>query len=46
MTSAATAVPCWRLRKRASAEEIAEAEIDAAIAEDKAWKAAGRHHPT
>ena len=30
------------LRKRASAEEIAEAEIDAAIAEHEAWKAAGR----
>ena len=30
------------LRKRASAEEIAEAEIDAAIAENEAWKAAGR----
>ena len=30
------------LRKRASAEEIGEAEIDAAIAEHEAWKAAGR----
>jgi hypothetical protein len=30
------------LRKRASAEEIAEAETDAAIAEHEAWKAAGR----
>ena len=30
------------LRKRASADEIAEAEIDAAIAEHEAWKAAGR----
>ena len=30
------------LRNRASAEEIAEAETDAAIAEHEAWKAAGR----
>ena len=30
------------LRKRASAEAIAEAEIDAAIAEHEAWKAGGR----
>lgn len=30
------------LRERASAEEIEEAEIDAAIAEHEAWKAAGR----
>jgi hypothetical protein len=30
------------LRDRASAEEIEEAEIDAAIAEHEAWKAAGR----
>jgi len=29
------------LRKRASAEEIAEAEADAAIAEHEAWKAGG-----
>jgi hypothetical protein len=30
------------LRERASAEEIEVAEIDAAIAENEAWKAAGR----
>jgi hypothetical protein len=30
------------LRERASADEIEEAEIDAAIAEHEAWKAAGR----
>ena len=30
------------LRDRASADEIEEAEIDAAIAEHEAWKAAGR----
>jgi hypothetical protein len=30
------------LKERASAEEIEEAEIDAAIAEHEAWKAAGR----
>ena len=30
------------LRERASAEEIEEAEIEAAIAEHEAWKAAGR----
>ena len=30
------------LRERASAKEIEEAEIDAAIAEHEAWKAAGR----
>ena len=30
------------LRERASAGEIEEAEIDAAIAEHEAWKAAGR----
>jgi len=30
------------LRERASAAEIEEAEIDAAIAEHEAWKAAGR----
>jgi hypothetical protein len=30
------------LRERASAEEIEEAEIDAAIVEHEAWKAAGR----
>ena len=30
------------LRERASAEEIMAAEIDAAIAEHEAWKAAGR----
>ncbi len=30
------------LRERASAEEIEEAEINAAIAEHEAWKAAGR----
>jgi hypothetical protein len=30
------------LREHASAEEIEEAEIDAAIAEHEAWKAAGR----
>ena len=30
------------LRNRASAEQVEEAEIDAAIAEHEAWKAAGR----
>jgi hypothetical protein len=30
------------LRERASAEEIEGAEVDAAIAENEAWKAAGR----
>jgi hypothetical protein len=30
------------LRNRASAEQIEEAEIDAAIAEHEAWKAAGQ----
>ena len=30
------------LRERASAEEIEEAEIEAAIAEHEAWKVAGR----
>jgi hypothetical protein len=30
------------LRDRASAEQVQEAEIDAAIAEHEAWKAAGR----
>jgi hypothetical protein len=30
------------LRDRASADEIEEAELDAAIAEHEAWKAAGR----
>ena len=30
------------LRDRASAERVEEAEIDAAIAEHEAWKAAGR----
>jgi hypothetical protein len=30
------------LRHRASAEQVEEAEIDAAIAEHEAWKAAGR----
>jgi hypothetical protein len=30
------------LRERASAEEIEEAEVEAAIAEHEAWKAAGR----
>ena len=30
------------LRDRASAEQVEEAEIDAAIAEHEAWKAAGR----
>jgi hypothetical protein len=30
------------LRDRASAEDIEEAEINAAIAEHEAWKAAGR----
>ena len=30
------------LRERASAEQVEEAEIDAAIAEHEAWKAAGR----
>ena len=30
------------LRERASAEEIEMAEIDAAIVENEAWKAAGR----
>jgi hypothetical protein len=30
------------LRERASADEIEEAEIEAAIAEHEAWKAAGR----
>jgi hypothetical protein len=30
------------LRNRAYAEQIEEAEIDAAIAEHEAWKAAGR----
>jgi len=30
------------LREHASAEEIEEAEIEAAIAEHEAWKAAGR----
>jgi len=30
------------LRKRASADEIEEAEMDAAIAEHEAWKASGR----
>jgi hypothetical protein len=30
------------LRKRARAEEIEEAEFDAAIAEHEAWEAAGR----
>jgi hypothetical protein len=29
------------LRDRASAEQVEEAEIDAAIAEHEAWKAAG-----
>ena len=33
------------LRDRASAEQVEEAEIDAAIAEHKAWKAAGRPGP-
>jgi hypothetical protein len=35
----------WRkaaLRDRASAEQVEEAEIDAAIGEHEAWKAAGR----
>ena len=30
------------LRDRASAEQVEEAEIDAAIAEHEAWKAAGQ----
>ena len=30
------------LRDRASAEQVEKAEIDAAIAEHEAWKAAGR----
>ena len=30
------------LRNRASAEQVGEAEIDAAIAEHEAWKASGR----
>ncbi len=30
------------LRDRASAEQVEQAEIDAAIAEHEAWKAAGR----
>lgn len=30
------------LRERASAEEVEEAELDAAIAEHETWKAAGR----
>ena len=30
------------LRDRASAEQVEEAEIDAAIAEHEAWKGAGR----
>ena len=30
------------LRDRASAEQVEEAEIDAAIAEHEAWKSAGR----
>jgi hypothetical protein len=30
------------LRNRASAEQVEEAEIDAAIVEHEAWKAAGR----
>jgi hypothetical protein len=30
------------LRDRASAEQVEEAEIEAAIAEHEAWKAAGR----
>jgi hypothetical protein len=30
------------LRDRASAEQVQQAEIDAAIAEHEAWKAAGR----
>ncbi len=30
------------LRERASAEDLEEAEIEAAIAEHEAWKAAGR----
>jgi hypothetical protein len=30
------------LQDRASAEQVKEAEIDAAIAEHEAWKAAGR----
>ena len=30
------------LRERASADEIEEAEMDAAIAEHEAWKASGR----
>ena len=30
------------LRDRASAEQVEEAETDAAIAEHEAWKAAGR----
>lgn len=30
------------LRDRASAEEIEAAEVDAAVAEHEAWKAAGR----
>ena len=30
------------LRDRASAEQVEEADIDAAIAEHEAWKAAGR----
>jgi hypothetical protein len=30
------------LRERASAEEVEQAEIDAAIAEHEAWKADGR----
>ena len=33
------------LRDRASAEQVEEAEIDAAIAEHEAWKAAGRPGP-
>jgi hypothetical protein len=30
------------LRERASADQIEEAEMDAAIAEHEAWKASGR----
>jgi hypothetical protein len=33
------------LRDRASAEQVEDAEIDAAIAEHEAWKAAGRSGP-
>ena len=40
--SGARVPPAEALRDRASAEQVEKAEIDAAIAEHEAWKAAGR----